>query len=574
MTLEELYNELPKTAAPRPITIEIKKQIANAAVPRVQNTAAVPAAEAVGASSAAVLLQLIREKGNYFLPLLSCDDGKTRRNAALIIGQLGLQDCLPALWKAYEDEDQLMIRSSYLMAMRELDYRSVTEGLKEHLKEVRDADWTPETTKHLSEELRLLQDMVLTIGGIRPHTYTGWDEVSELILLTNRECQQITADEVMAVPKKTKEDVLLAKCFGPGVRVRTNLLRGVLACRTYSEALFLLPGCMTCPIDPKEAAEALYQGGLLQFLETRHEEAAPFMYRLELKVKEPENNSHADHRNGGKPEKPFGPKKPADITLDKGEFARRFSAEMDRISGGSLINSVSHYEMEIRLIPNRSGNFNVLVRLFTIPDDRFAYYREHIAAGMRPETAALLVRLGAPYMKEGARVLDPFCGVGTLLIERARYGKLTKDLLEAGSTAEGGRDLSVDTLYGVDIFGDAIRKARVNAEEAGLSMIHYVNRDVLTFTHEYRFDEVISDLPAAGPGSAMTGEEAEELFGRFFAKAASFLSDDAVMILYCRNLRSLMESAERRGWHAVQKTLLNQFENSYCVILSRNPVGA
>ena len=56
---------------------------------------------------------------------------------------------------------------------------------------------------------------------------------------------------------------------------------------------------------------------------------------------------------------------------------------------------------------------------------------------------------------------------------------------------------NADPLYGLDISEEAVLKARVNAEAAGIT-IHYINRDVRDFRHEYLFDEIVSDLPLTG----------------------------------------------------------------------------
>lgn len=97
---------------------------------------------------------------------------------------------------------------------------------------------------------------------------------------------------------------------------------------------------------------------------------------------------------------------------------------------------------------------------------------------MQPALAAVLAELAKPYMKENARVLDPFCGVGTLLFER-NYA------------------VHADTLYGTDIFGPAIKAARENAATAGIPA-HFINKDMRDFSHEYKFDEIITDMPGEG----------------------------------------------------------------------------
>ena len=42
------------------------------------------------------------------------------------------------------------------------------------------------------------------------------------------------------------------------------------------------------------------------------------------------------------------------------EFSRKLASELDQISEGTLINSPSEYEIEIKLIPNKEGRFFLL----------------------------------------------------------------------------------------------------------------------------------------------------------------------------------------------------------------------
>lgn len=61
------------------------------------------------------------------------------------------------------------------------------------------------------------------------------------------------------------------------------------------------------------------------------------------------------------------------------------------------------------------------------------------------------------------------------------------------------RDLLVPAgdMYGLDIFGEAVIKARENAKAAG-RQINYINRDFFDFTHKYLFDEIICNMPLRG----------------------------------------------------------------------------
>ena len=166
------------------------------------------------------------------------------------------------------------------------------------------------------------------------------------------------------------------------------------------------------------------------------------------------------------------------MELDKrSAFAKALSSEIERKSKRELINTTSNYEFEIRLIENNVGTFNILVKLYTIKDRRFTYRMNVLPTSIKPVNAALTVELAKKYMKEEAQVLDPFCGVGTMLIERHKAVK-------------------ANTTYGIDIYGQAIDMARENTERAR-QIIHYINRDFADFTHEYYFDEIITNMPFA-----------------------------------------------------------------------------
>ena len=187
-----------------------------------------------------------------------------------------------------------------------------------------------------------------------------------------------------------------------------------------------------------------------------------------------------------------------------------FSAALEKASGRELVNSTSDYEVELRLIEGKNGSFVPLMKLFTLKDTRFSYRKESYAAAMAPVQAALLMELSKPWLVDGAQVLDPFCGVGTLLVERVKAG-------------------NADPLYGLDISEEAVLKARVNAETAGIT-IHYINRDVRDFRHEYLFDEIVSDLPLTGRSRNLL--ELTELYSAFFKRVPELLKKGGRLFLY------------------------------------------
>lgn len=193
----------------------------------------------------------------------------------------------------------------------------------------------------------------------------------------------------------------------------------------------------------------------------------------------------------------------------RSRFTKKLGAVLEQLSGGRLVNSPGDYEVELRLFANREGKFFLALKFSTLPDHRFAYRKNAIAASIHPSAAALFMELAAPYLKENAQILDPFCGVGTMLIER---------------------DIRVPARekYGIDTFGDAIDGARENASLAG-EKINFIHRDFFDFKHDYLFDEIVTNMPVRGK---MTREQISELYEKFFGKALTLLAEEAVIIMY------------------------------------------
>lgn len=117
--------------------------------------------------------------------------------------------------------------------------------------------------------------------------------------------------------------------------------------------------------------------------------------------------------------------------------------------------------------------------------------------------------LAKPYLKENAQILDPCCGVGTMLIER--------DIL-----------VPAREKYGIDIFGDAIDMARENAALAG-EKINFIHRDYFDFKHDYKFDEIVTNMPVKGKKAK---EDMDSFYARFFEKSKSLLAEDGIIIMY------------------------------------------
>lgn len=423
------------------------------------------------------LLNMVGD-GSLLMAFLEHEEPKVRKNAALLLGDLGLQEAAEALFCAYAKEMTLFVKSAYLTALGRLDASEYVTQLKERRDLLAAAEVPENERKHVSEELRALEKIITGIEGIQCHTFVGFTEAHDMLLATNRELRSVTAAEIRELPVTVRRSV---KEHPLGVLVHTKDVRAFGKLRTYRELLFPIRAKLSA--EPKAAAKSVWNSDMPKVIRECHKEDAPFYFRLEIKSR---------------------------MELDKkSAYAKRFAAELERLSERRLVNSTRNYEVEIRLVEMKDGGFAAFYKLFTIPMKRFAYRKHAIAASIHPAAAAMLVELAKPYLKEDAQILDPFCGVGTMLIER---------------------DIRVPARekYGIDIFGDAIRMARENAASAG-EKINFINRDYFDFEHSYLFDEIITNMPMRG---RKTKEEMDGFYGAFFRKSAKLLKRDAVILMY------------------------------------------
>lgn len=412
----------------------------------------------------------VQEHEAFILGLLAAEDAKTRKNAALLLGDLKYPNAAEALYDAFVKENTLFVRSAYLDALSQMDVSGKLPEIKQRLAELSAQEVAEENRKHADEELRALRRIVIRYEGIAKHKFDRKQQKNQVLLFCNKN------------GRETVRRMTGGRVHPLGVLVETDDLIPLMQVRTYREMLFPLGGGKLIDSEPKTAASEVC-ASLITLCEKYHKEEMPFYFRIECK---------------------------APMTLEqKSNFTKRMGAELERLSNGKLINSTSDYEVELRLIANREGHFFPCVKFYTLKDHRFRYRKNSISASIHPSQAALMMELAAPYLKEGAQVMDPFCGVGTMLIER---------------------DIRVPAgdMYGTDTFGEAIEKARENASLAG-EEIHYIHRDFFDFHHDYLFDEIVTNMPVRGK---MTKEELDRLYARFFDKATEILKKNAVIVMY------------------------------------------
>jgi len=485
MSLKELYQNIERGDEVRQNLISIREEIKDESLRR-------------------KFMYLLGGDFSTLTKLLKDEDPKVRKNAALILGRTEDEDVLPAIVSAWEKEKTLFIREDYLKAMELLDYEPYLPELRKRLDEIdagaahmpedgqKDPLW--DTSTHLADEGSRIRRMLEKYERKLKHEFSQFVPAPDLMLTANR-CQvETTASQI------TEGEV---RKMNSGVFVRHGNLNEILRIRTWSECLLTIPGARPVPMDAKEAAEKLHSMRLYGFLRYLHGDGeGPYRYRVELKGKK--------------------------LRERKGEFIRSFCARLDLLEKGELQNNDSDYEVELRLIERSDGSLAPMLKLFTLKDTRFLYRKASTAQSMAPVNAALVVKLAQPYLKEGAQVLDPFCGTGTLLIERQL-------LLQAG------------TCYGIDKYGDAVEKARVNTGKIG--RVNYINKDFFDFTHEYLFDELITELPE-------TEASQEDFIRHVLEKAGELLKDRAEVILVTKNPYILDQVAKEKEEYVFQKKFL------------------
>lgn len=456
---------------------------------------------------------LLKITGNCLDEIMKClvdEDAKVRKNAAAVLGQMRCQEALDVLMDAYVEEEQLFVRPEYVSAMAQLDCGEYLPDFHERLEELTAYDAPENEKKHIQAEIRELQELILNKEGINKHTFTGWNCANEVVFVTLPAFRDVLAEEITGKKKLLKS----------GVKTVVSDMEEVLKIRTFSEILFVIKCDEKLPAEPEKLAEALKESDLMQVLVKNHKEEAPFYFRLEI--------------SGAMP------------LEERRDFSRRAAAAIEETFSRELINSTSHYEIEIRLIQNKEGNFVPFLKLHTLADHRFDYRKYHVAASMRPFLAAGLLALAKPYLKEHAQILDPFCGVGTLLMER-------RFLVPARNA------------YGIDTFGEAIEKARANSKIVGMQT-NYINRNFFEFEHEYEFDEIITDMPAG----KLTKPELDNLYRRFFEKSAELLADKGRIICFSRELGLVKKQLRLHGdFRLLKEFCIQEKSGAYLFILEK-----
>ena len=173
--------------------------------------------------------------GGGLTGLLVEEEPKVRKNAALLLGDLELAQAKEALFEAYNKEETLFVKSAYLTALRKIGAPEKLAYFRARLDELTGGSWPEQEKKHIREQVRELEQIIIATEGIRRHTFNGFSEVHEILLATTREQRKATLEEVAELPAGVRRK---AELHPLGVLVHTKEVFPFVRLRTYRELLF------------------------------------------------------------------------------------------------------------------------------------------------------------------------------------------------------------------------------------------------------------------------------------------------------------------------------------------------
>ncbi len=403
---------------------------------------------------------------NVIRDALLSSDTKLRKNAARLAG--ALMDPLDAapLATALLREQRRLVRPSIILALGAIgteEARSALTGYK--IEPPADEG----EKRHFNDEQEALRLALSRIEVPPARSFTGFASPIDVELRSARNLGAQLAQELDELGISVK------RAWNDGVLIAITDPAPLFEARCFSE--MLIPMRKNVPFNAKDVAAAA-KGAMLKLLSSSCGGCAPYGYRIDVRG----------------------------MDAGRADFIKELANALD---GGGLKNSPSAYDAELR-VERYKETCRLYLKLYTIEDGRFNYRVGSLAASMHPATAAGILRLASSSLRTNARVLDPFCGSGTMLIEREKLSRCS-------------------ALTGVDITPKALDIAVKNAE-AAKARIEFVCKDCLKFRASEPYDEVISNMPFGN--RVGTHSSNERLYAGLLPKLGEWLRPGGVAVLY------------------------------------------
>lgn len=270
-----------------------------------------------------------------------------------------------------------------------------------------------------------------------------------------------------------------------GVQVKTMDLESILQCRLWHHLYFPLVKLPTLAFDVTSAKT------ILHFISACHEVSDDaFRFRIDF---------------------------------EDGEKSQELAYQLEQFTQYKLQNNIHDYEVEIRVRALKEG-YAIYLQLMTLPDHRFDYRKYASSSSVSPSTAALMMYYMQDYVKDEGNVFDPMCNDGVVLAERCML-----------STPHFALGLNMDETIA--------QKAKQNL--SAFDHVHLVQRDLKSFKHKAKFNEIVTKLPSLN--RVKDKESLESMYELFFRKVYDLADDGAIMGVLTTEAKLLESVAKNKG---------------------------
>lgn len=388
------------------------------------------------------LIEIItKEKYSKLKLLLKKEDPKIRKLTCNIIGSLELVKMVAELFDTYDKENQFFVKPTIILAIGMCADETHLDKLKKYSDDLKSiSDSSKISKKHIDELNNALNLAIDKISKHEKHQLQILNEKIPVILTTMRNMENVTCSDV-----SSKYDL---KKIDGHVLLETDNLKELFKFRTFYEILHYIRSGIGVQFDENIVVDLFTRDEFITNLKLWHKSTTPFFFRIHYETDR--------------------------VNKERIKILKTLSSSIQRKSNDFFVNSTTSYEIEFRII-EKNKKCNCYYKLFTFEDNRFDYRKKDIPASVNPVAAAICFGAAKNYLIKDATVLDPFCGSGTMLIER-NFAEKTKK------------------LHGIDISQNAINAARTNLKESELNA-KLTKFDSTKFSSKIQYDEVVSNMP-------------------------------------------------------------------------------
>ena len=193
-------------------------------------------------------------------------------------------------------------------------------------------------------------------------------------------------------------------------------------------------------------------------------------------------------------------------------------------------------------------NINCGIRLFKDPLHKREYKKYSLPATLKPNIAYAMLSLAETTRKD--KVLDPFCGVGTIPLEAASIG---------------------ETARGIDINPEAIKKAQKNAKRANKPALFKKGDATETRLERESIDKIVTNMPF---GKQSKLEQKRIFFNRLLREMSRILKPHGKAVLLTTSYQQIRESVkETREFSIAQVRSISLYGLTPTILILKKQIG-